>query len=254
MNSNLCEKFFAVLADKNRLSIINLILEKDLTVGDISKKLGIEQSLLSHHLKILKDHGFVESKIEGKNRIYTVNKDTVRPLMDIMRSHMQQFCGFACEYKILEWSKSGPMESINHETEVVMEKIRILKKYSNKKLKSKKELIEVSKFFNNTMNTHFKAEEETLFKAMKERGEENIVKDLLYEHKIMREKFAKLEKAVQDYEDSPEKLKKITEDISAIIKSHILKEEEILIPKAKEILTKKEFVDLEKQAEMLEAL
>ena len=251
MNSNLCEKFFAALADRNRLEIINLILEKDLTVNEISKALNIEQSLLSHHLKALKDHGFVDFKIEGKNRIYSVNKETVRPLMDIMRSHMKQFCGFACEYKIAEWSKMSPTESIGHETEVLMEKIRILKKYSDGKLSSKKQLIEVSKFFNNTMITHFKAEELTLFKVMKEKGQLEIIQDLLEDHKIMRKLFLDLEKAME--KDNKQELRKITEKISTIIQPHILKEEEILIPKARELLSKKEFSEIEKQSKILEA-
>src|SRR3989338_6777779 len=166
MNSNICESFFAVLADRNRLSILNLILEKDLTVNEISQGLGLEQSLVSHHLKLLKEHGFVDSKINGKNRVYNVNKETMRPLLDIMRSHVSKFCGFACQHKINEWTTMGSVDSIEHETEVIIEKIKILNKYSGTKLKSKKQLIEASDFFNKTLIKHFRAEEQTIFKAM----------------------------------------------------------------------------------------
>ncbi|MBI4163601.1 MAG: metalloregulator ArsR/SmtB family transcription factor [Candidatus Aenigmarchaeota archaeon] len=251
MNSGLCESFFAVLADRNRLSIINLILEKDLTVSEISEQLNLEQSLVSHHLKTLKDHGFVEFKIDGKNRVYSANKDTVRPLMDIMRSHVYNLCGFACQYKIDEWARMSPVKSINHETEVVMEKIKVLTKFSAAKINSRKKLKEVSDFFNTTMITHFKAEEMTLFKKMRKKTK--VVEDLLDEHKFMRKKFLEL-KAIADSENvDREGLKEIANSISKIITSHIDKEENVLIPKAKQVLTKKEFDDIAKQSEKMEA-
>ena len=256
MNSNLCEQFFAALADRNRLSIVNSILEKDKTVNEISESLGIEQSLVSHHLKALKDHGFVDFKVEGKNRMYSSNKETLRPLMDIMRSHTSKFCGFACEYKVEEWSKSDPVKAIGHETEVVMQKISILRKYSTTKIKSTKKLEEASDFFNKQMTTHFKAEEMTLFRALKQREETSgIVSELLSEHKIMREKFLELQNAVKNYSKSKlDRLKKVTDDIVKTIYSHIDKEENVLIPKAKKILSKKEFEDIEKESEKLEVL
>ena len=249
MNSNLCEKFFAILADRNRLSILNLILEKDLTVNEISKNLNLEQSLVSHHLKSLKEHGFVDYKIEGKTRLYSVNKETMRPLMDIMRAHVSKFCGFACQYKVDEWSKTEPIKAINHETEVVMEKIKILTKYSRKKLKSKKELIEASDFFNNTLTNHFKEEELTLFRIMEKKGSKKIVDELLQEHNKMRRQFSELKYAVASYSNDPSRLKKITNEIVVIIQSHIEKEENILIPMAKKILTKVELQSIKKGLE-----
>ncbi|GEM_PF-257898 len=251
MNSNLCEGFFAVLADRNRLSIISLILDKDLTVNEISNQLDLEQSLVSHHLKTLKDHGFVDYNIEGKSRVYSVNKETVRPLMDIMRSHISKTCGFACEYKVKEWSTMEPMKSIGHETEVVMEKIKILTKYSDQKINSRKKLKDVSDFFNTTMITHFKSEENTLFKKM--RGKTKVVEELLDEHKFMRKKFLELKKISDSENIDREKLKGVTNSISKIINSHIDKEENILIPKAKQLLTKKELNEIAQQSEKMEA-
>ncbi len=256
MNSGICEQFFAVLADRNRLAIVDLILEKELTVTEIAKILGLEQSLVSHHLKMLKDHGFVDFKSDGKKRLYSSNKDTMRPVMDIMRAHTKKFCGFVCEYKVDEWVKMNPVKSINHETEVIMEKIKLLRKYmkSKDKTKSKNGLIQVAKFFNETMNRHFEAEELTLFKTMKNKGNE-IVEDLIIEHKILRKKFIELKNVVESYDGNDKTVKnleEITESINKIIKSHIVKEEEILIPEAKRVLSKEEFEEIEKRVEELE--
>ncbi len=245
MNSNICEEFFAVLADRNRLSILNLILDKDLTVNEISRKLNLEQSLVSHHLKLLKDHGFVDFSIDGKSRMYSVNKETMRPLLDIMRSHVSKFCGFACQHKINEWSAMPSVNAIEHETEVIIEKIKVLNKYSSAKLKSKKQLIEASDFFNKTLTQHFKEEEQTLFKAMATK-EKKIVEELISEHNFMRKKFLELKLAVDSYEKSPDHLKKISNEIIRVIQPHIDKEENVLIPKARQSLSRKEFDRLQK--------
>ena len=39
-------------------------------VGELMEELGVEQSLLSHHLAILRDTGLVEATREGKTMIY----------------------------------------------------------------------------------------------------------------------------------------------------------------------------------------
>jgi len=85
MNKALCEKFFSVLADRNRIAIIFELLKTDRTVTEIYTSLGMEQSLASHHLKALKECGFVTSKTMGKARIYSVNRETIQPIMEIMQ-------------------------------------------------------------------------------------------------------------------------------------------------------------------------
>lgn len=54
-----------------RMGIIDLLQgEKRLTVTEIYEALNIEQAVASHHLRILKDRGILNSQRDGKNTYY----------------------------------------------------------------------------------------------------------------------------------------------------------------------------------------
>lgn len=61
-----CAQRLKVLAEANRLTILNLLFTGPKYVWEINNSLAIEQSLLSHHLKVLRQQGFVESHRDGK--------------------------------------------------------------------------------------------------------------------------------------------------------------------------------------------
>jgi ArsR family transcriptional regulator len=65
---------FKILADANRLAIIDALLQQESSAGTLSETLTIEQTLLSHHLKVLREAGFVTSRREGKNIIYQLSE------------------------------------------------------------------------------------------------------------------------------------------------------------------------------------
>ena len=67
-----CVTQLKVLADPTRLSVIRLLLAAPLNVNSLSEELGVEQSLLSHHLKVLRDADLVASSRQGKQVIYRV--------------------------------------------------------------------------------------------------------------------------------------------------------------------------------------
>lgn len=67
-----CVTQLKVLADPTRLSVIRLLLAAPLNVNALSEELGVEQSLLSHHLKVLRDAHLVASSRQGKQVIYRV--------------------------------------------------------------------------------------------------------------------------------------------------------------------------------------
>lgn len=59
------------IAHPTRLAIIKLLTEKEwLAVSEICECLGLEQSLASHHLTIMKTKGVLESRREGKSIKY----------------------------------------------------------------------------------------------------------------------------------------------------------------------------------------
>ena len=84
--------FFETIANKTRLNILQILIEGDLSVSEICIKLNEEQSKVSHNLKILLDCNFISVRQEGKKRIYSVNKETILPLMDLVKKHISSYC------------------------------------------------------------------------------------------------------------------------------------------------------------------
>jgi len=75
-----CAQRLKVLAEPHRLAILKLLFAGPKYVGEINASLTIEQSLLSHHLKVLRQQGFVESHRIGKAVRYQL-VPTVRPAL-----------------------------------------------------------------------------------------------------------------------------------------------------------------------------
>jgi ArsR family transcriptional regulator len=69
-----CASVLKVLADETRLAVVELLLEGPKHVGDMNESLGVEQTLLSHHLRVLRDAGLVTSQRNGKQVLYSLAK------------------------------------------------------------------------------------------------------------------------------------------------------------------------------------
>jgi len=69
-------KILKALADPTRLRIISLRLRRDLCVCELMFILKMEQSRISHQLRILRDADLVEDKREGKWITYRVSDKT----------------------------------------------------------------------------------------------------------------------------------------------------------------------------------
>jgi DNA-binding transcriptional ArsR family regulator len=86
--------FFRNLANPLRIKIIEKLKEKENSVGELSKKLKVEQSKISHALSSLKNCRIVEVKQKGKQRIYFLNKKTILPILKILDKHKCEKCGY----------------------------------------------------------------------------------------------------------------------------------------------------------------
>jgi ArsR family transcriptional regulator len=73
-------KTFRALSDSTRLRIVMLLLAKDLCVCELQFILDMEQSRISHQLRILRDADMVEDKRDGKWIVYTIPKETRKKL------------------------------------------------------------------------------------------------------------------------------------------------------------------------------
>ena len=68
-----CASILRVLADVTRLRVMQLLLKHPMIVGELQDALETDQSLLSHHLKVLRDAGLVVAYREGKSVRYELS-------------------------------------------------------------------------------------------------------------------------------------------------------------------------------------
>jgi DNA-binding transcriptional ArsR family regulator len=67
-----CAELLKALADESRLAVVQALLDGPLHVHELAAALGIEQSLLSHHLRALRAAGIVEAERDGKAVLYAL--------------------------------------------------------------------------------------------------------------------------------------------------------------------------------------
>jgi ArsR family transcriptional regulator, nickel/cobalt-responsive transcriptional repressor len=65
-----CADFMKLLADKTRLAVIQQLLAGPRRVYEINAGLDIDPTLLSHHLRVLREAGLVRADREGKSLLY----------------------------------------------------------------------------------------------------------------------------------------------------------------------------------------
>jgi DNA-binding transcriptional ArsR family regulator len=71
---------FAVLAEPNRRAILTMLSASERSVGELTRRLRMPQPSVSKHLKVLREGGFVESRVEAQRRVYRLNP---RPLQEL---------------------------------------------------------------------------------------------------------------------------------------------------------------------------
>ncbi|MGP0593612.1 ArsR/SmtB family transcription factor [Nitrospira sp. T9] len=59
-----------MLSDPTRLAVLESLMSGQKNVGELMEQLEVEQSLLSHHLSVLRDNSLVEATREGKTMVY----------------------------------------------------------------------------------------------------------------------------------------------------------------------------------------
>ena len=96
MNNSTYHLFFMNLANPLKIDLILSLKQKEKSVSELSKELNVEQSKISHALTSLRDCNIVDVKQKGKKRIYSLNKKTIVPMLNLIEKHSQKFCGGNC--------------------------------------------------------------------------------------------------------------------------------------------------------------
>ncbi|HEA46549.1 MAG TPA: transcriptional regulator [Candidatus Pacearchaeota archaeon] len=84
--------FFGTLVSEPRIKMINLLRNKRKSVSEIMSELKMNQTSVSHNLARLKKCGFVNVEVKGKFRYYSLNNQTIKPLMSLIDKHMSDHC------------------------------------------------------------------------------------------------------------------------------------------------------------------
>ena len=81
-------ELFRLLGEPNRLGIVASCLEQPLSVGEITTRLALSQSLVSHHLRLLRAARLLKAGRRGKQVFYSLSDCHVREMLTNMIDHL----------------------------------------------------------------------------------------------------------------------------------------------------------------------
>ena len=76
--------------DSTRIRILFVLFQSEMCVCDLAQSLNMNQSAISHQLKILKQAKLVTGRREGKSVIYSLADEHVRTIIDQGREHIEE--------------------------------------------------------------------------------------------------------------------------------------------------------------------
>lgn len=79
---------FKVFGDSTRLRIMVTISDNEMSVLNIAETLNMEQSTISHQLRVLRQNKLVRVRREGKQIYYSLDDDHVKKIIDMGLDHI----------------------------------------------------------------------------------------------------------------------------------------------------------------------
>ncbi|ACL66091.1 transcriptional regulator, ArsR family [Anaeromyxobacter dehalogenans 2CP-1] len=74
------ETSFAAIAEPNRRAILGLLASSEQSVGEIERRLRMPQTSVSKHLRVLREAGLVEARVEAQRRVYRIRPEPLREI------------------------------------------------------------------------------------------------------------------------------------------------------------------------------
>jgi DNA-binding transcriptional ArsR family regulator len=82
---------FNAVAEPRRRQILDLLAAGELPVNDLVARLGVAQPVVSKHLRVLREVGLVGVREDGRQRVYGLNGQPLRPIYEWVRSFEQSW-------------------------------------------------------------------------------------------------------------------------------------------------------------------
>ncbi|ARP49722.1 MULTISPECIES: ArsR/SmtB family transcription factor [Caproicibacterium] len=86
-------ELFKVFGDSTRIKILYVLFESEMCVCDIAQLLNMNQSAISHQLRVLKQNQLVKNRRDGKTVFYSLADDHVRTILDMGMEHLLELYG-----------------------------------------------------------------------------------------------------------------------------------------------------------------
>lgn len=83
-------ELFKIFGDSTRVKIINILINGQLCVNDISEKINVSQSAVSHQLRILKDSKLVKYRKDGNLTYYFLADNHVEKIFMMGCEHINE--------------------------------------------------------------------------------------------------------------------------------------------------------------------
>jgi DNA-binding transcriptional ArsR family regulator len=74
------ESSFVIIAEPHRRAILDLLAAEERSVGEIEHALRLSQPSVSKHLRVLRQAGLVEARVEAQRRLYRLRPEPLREL------------------------------------------------------------------------------------------------------------------------------------------------------------------------------
>jgi DNA-binding transcriptional ArsR family regulator len=78
---------FNAIAEPRRRQILDVLAGGERPVNDLVLELGLAQPQVSKHLRVLREVGAVEMREAGRQRVYRLNGDALKPIHDWVKSY-----------------------------------------------------------------------------------------------------------------------------------------------------------------------
>ena len=83
-------ELFKMFADSTRIKILYVLFAGEKNVTEISEELEMNQSAISHQLKLLKSSKLVKSRRSGKSMYYALDDDHVKTIIAMGKEHIEE--------------------------------------------------------------------------------------------------------------------------------------------------------------------
>jgi DNA-binding transcriptional ArsR family regulator len=82
---------FNAVAEPRRRQILDVLAGGEQAVNDLVRVLGLNQPQVSKHLRVLREVGAVDVRENGRQRLYRLNGQALKPIHDWVKSYEQSW-------------------------------------------------------------------------------------------------------------------------------------------------------------------